>query len=327
MGLDGRAGQRVKVTAFVSHEDCPRHDTGWEHADHQGRLPGIVRAVYKDMVALFDPLLELEAVPASADDLLLVHTPEHVDRVRAAAADAEVAGAIGSVDGVRLSGASWDAALAAAGAGITAGRAVVAGDARNAFCLVRPAGRDATADHAAEFSLFNNVAIAARHLRASGVARVLVLDVGIRPPAAARIIGGGDGISYVSLHQQQAGDGIASATPAGIPGARWIELAAGTDGDALARAVTSALEAIPSTELPDVVVLALDLGILEGDPFGAFAVRPDDLHPLTVAVRGWADARAGGRLVSILDGGYARGGLGRAVVQHLRGLAGLEPAP
>ncbi|HEU4562374.1 MAG TPA: hypothetical protein VFS20_31380, partial [Longimicrobium sp.] len=58
--------------AYVSHEDCSRHDTGWNHPDHQGRMPAIARAVYRDMLTLFDPLLELSATPASAEDLALV---------------------------------------------------------------------------------------------------------------------------------------------------------------------------------------------------------------------------------------------------------------
>jgi acetoin utilization deacetylase AcuC-like enzyme len=323
----------MKMTAFVSHEACSRHDTGWEHPDHQGRLPGIVRAVYRDMVALFDPLLELEAVPASLDDLLLVHTPEHVRRVEEASALALDSGEIGEVDGVKLSGASWEAALASAGAAVTAADAVLRGEARNAFCLVRPSGRGATADRAGEFSLLNNVAVAARHLRREGeprAARVLVLDVGIRPPATASIIGRDEGITFVSLHRHGPDRGpetVDDEVPAGVPGGRWIELPAGTDGAALTRAVRAALDAIPSAEKPDVVLLALDLGILVGDPFGGFVVEPDDLHPLSVAIREWADAHVAGRLVSVLEGGFAPAGLGRAVVQHLRGLAGLEPAP
>src|SRR5215213_5952298 len=68
------AGERVKVTAYVSHEDCSRHDTGWSHPDHQGRLPAVTRAVYRDMVALYEPLLQVEALPATEPQLLRVHT-------------------------------------------------------------------------------------------------------------------------------------------------------------------------------------------------------------------------------------------------------------
>ena len=88
------------VTAFVSHEDASRHDTGWSHPDHQGRLPAIVRAVQRDMVALWEPLRQIEGMPASEDDLGLIHTPEYIARVRAVADEAARAGRTLEVDGV-----------------------------------------------------------------------------------------------------------------------------------------------------------------------------------------------------------------------------------
>jgi acetoin utilization deacetylase AcuC-like enzyme len=319
----------VKTTAFVSHHDCPRHDTGWNHPDHQGRLPAVVRAVYSDMVALFEPLLEMEAVPASVDDLLLVHTPEHVRRVREAAERAAVGGAIGEVDGVPVSAATWDAALAAAGAGITAADAVLRGEARNAFCLVRPSGRGASADSAGEFGFFNNVAILARHLRRrAGLSRVLVVDVGIRPPATAGVLAGDDGVEFISIHQHPQifpSPEAATTAPDGPDPARWIALPPGSGGSEVDAALRDALASVVQTESPGAVILGLGLQVLDGDPLGQLAVQPDEVHGLTATLRGWADEHAGGRVVSVLEGGYG-GGTGQAVVQHLRALVGLERA-
>ncbi|HEX6909381.1 MAG TPA: hypothetical protein VF142_03250, partial [Longimicrobium sp.] len=154
------------LTAFVSHEDASRHDTGWNHPDHQGRLPAIVRAVQRDMVALWEPLRQMEAVPATEADLLLVHTPAYVARVRGRALESAREERTLELGGVPVSGASWDAALASVGAALTAVDAVLDGSVRNAFALARPPGRGAAADAPGEFSLFNTVAIAARHLRA-----------------------------------------------------------------------------------------------------------------------------------------------------------------
>ncbi|HLL47872.1 MAG TPA: hypothetical protein VK399_14265, partial [Longimicrobiaceae bacterium] len=122
-------------TAFVSHHDSPRHDTGWNHPDHQGRIPALVRAVYRDMPALHAHLLQVEARPASVEDLLLVHTPEYVRAVREAVARAAAEGRplAFQADAV-VSDASWDAAVASAGAAITGVETVLAGEARNAFC-------------------------------------------------------------------------------------------------------------------------------------------------------------------------------------------------
>jgi acetoin utilization deacetylase AcuC-like enzyme len=319
----------VKITAFVSHHDCPRHDTGWSHPDHQGRLPAVVRAVHKDMVALWEPLLEVEAVPARMDDLLLVHTPGHVARVRDAAARAGAEGAIGELDGVPVSGATWDAALAAAGAGITAAGAVLRGEARNAFCLVRPSGRGALPDSAGELGFFANAAILARHLRRrADLPRVLVVDIGVRPSATAHVLAADEGIDVVSVHQHprtfpppdaEATRRYGSGSP------RSSVLPPGSGGEEVDGALRSALASVDAADSPGAVVLGLGLDVLEGDPLGQLAVRADDLYALTNTLRAWADEHAGGRLISLLEGGFGPK-VPRAVVQHLRALAGLEQA-
>ena len=280
-----------KTTAFVSHEDIPRHDTGWSHPDHQGRIPAIARAVYKDMLTLFEPMLELSAVPATDDDLQLVHTAEYVGRVRDAATE---------IDGVRVSAASDEAARASVGGALTAVDAVLAGEVRNAFVLARPPGRDALPVAAAGFSIFNTVAIAARHLHERrGVGSVLVVSWGSSPATHLRDVLTAPWLQMIDIH------------------------APGSDGAAFADALGGALATIPSA---DFVLLSAGFDILAGDPVGTLAVEPSDIHPITAILREWADEHASGRLVSVLDGGYDAPRTARAVVQHLRALIGLPPA-
>jgi len=314
-----------KVTAFVSHEDTPRHDTGWNHPDHQGRIPAIARAVYKDMLTLFEPLLELSATPATDEDLLLVHTPEHVARVREAAARA--GSHVVELDGVRLSGASDEAARASVGGALTALEAVLAGDVRNAFVLARPPGRDALADSAAGFSLYNTVAIAARHLRErNGAERVLVVSWGSRAATHLRqTLADAPWVRMVDIHAHPQTfpapqHDAPSATPGDVP------LPPGSDGAVFARALDDALEALVSDAAPEFVLLSAGFDILAGDPLGSLAVDPREVHDITRVLREWADAHAGGRLVSVLEGGYDAANTARAVVQHLRALIGLPPA-
>ncbi|HEU0300796.1 MAG TPA: histone deacetylase [Longimicrobium sp.] len=315
------------VTAFVSHEDASRHDTGWSHPDHQGRLPAIVRAVQRDMVALWEPLRQMEGVPAAEDDLRMVHTREHIAWVRAVAGEAALAERTLEVDGVPVSGASWDAVLASVGCALTAIEAVLGGEVRNGFALSRPPGRGARADAAGEFSLFNTVAIAARHLRERrGIGRVLVVAWGAHQPAAlAQVLGVDDGIRLVSIHQhpQSFPD---PAPPSDHPPLDGAALPPGSRGDAFAAALRDALEGIPPEESPDFVLLSAGFDILAADPHGTLAVEPDEVYAITLALREWADARAGGRLVSVLEGGYAANETARAVIQHLHALAGLPPA-
>jgi acetoin utilization deacetylase AcuC-like enzyme len=308
----------LKVTAYVSHEDCSRHDTGWNHPDHQGRLPAVTRAVYRDMLALFEPLLQVQGVPAGEADLLRVHTRRYVDDVRRTAIAAAAEGRPLELGGVPVSGASWDAALAAAGCAITAADVVMRGDARNAFVAARPPGRGARADDAGEYSLFNTVAVAARHLRQRhGSSRVLVVAWGARPADAIReVVAGDPGISVISIHPQQP-DAKTHRADRALP--------EGSGGAAFGAALRDALNAVPAEESPDFVLLSAGFDVVEGDPLGGLAVTPRDVHDLTAELAAWADTRAGGRLVSVLEGGYGAA-LGAAVVQHLRALTGLPPA-
>ncbi len=314
----------AKITAFVSHEDAPRHDTGWNHPDHQGRLPAIARAVYKDMLTLFEPMLELSATPATDEDLLLFHTPGHLRRVGEAAAAAQAEGRGVELDGVRLSGASDEAARASVGGALTAVEAVLEGQVRNAFVLARPPGRDALDDAASGFSLFNTVVVAARHLHERrDVGRVLVVSWGARPATHLRLaLAGAAWARMVDIHAHpQSFPAPRPDAPVPMPGD--ATLPPGSDGPAFAGALRTALEASGPA---DFVLLSAGFDILAGDPLGTLAVTPRDVYDLTALLRAWADEHAGGRLVSVLEGGYDAARTAHAVVQHLRALIGLESA-
>ena len=302
----------MKITGYVSHSDCSRHDTGWRHPEHQGRLPAVARAVYRDMLTLFDPLLEIEAVPTTTADLALAHAPAYIERVRTRSAEAEAAGTVLPFypedvgGGVMVSGASWDAARAAAGAGITAADAILAGTVRNAFCAIRPPGSGAGRDFAGEFALFNNAAIAALHLRRRGIGAVLILELGAQPAAGtADIVAHQPGVAYRAVHQ------------------RGVAVGAGVDE--VSAALLAQLDSAAGADPPEFLILSLGLDSLAGDPRGGLALEPIDFHRLTAEIRGRADALCGGRLVSLLEGGYHPARTAAAVVQHLRAMTGLPP--
>jgi acetoin utilization deacetylase AcuC-like enzyme len=312
----------VKITGYVSHSDSSRHDTGWRHPEHQGRLPAVARAVYRDMLTLFDPLLEIEAVPATGADLALAHDAGYIASIRARVEEAEAAGTVLRLEGeVMVSGASWDAAVAAAGAGITAAEAVLDGAVRNAFCAIRPPGSGAGRAAPGGFSIFNNAAIAALHLRRRGIGPVLLLELGARPGlGSAEILADEPDITYRAVFQQ-------SLLSPGADAAGW---GTGVDDGAEVGVVSAALlDAIDSAAAvlpPAFLLLSLGCDALAGDPLGGLALEPVDYHRLTTEIRGRADALCQGRLVSLLEGGYDPARTGAAVVEHLRGLAGLPPA-
>ena len=312
----------MKTTAYVTHPDCSLHDTGWAHPEHQGRLAGIARAVYRDMLTLHEPLVELEPEPAGADDLLLAHSAAYIERVRDAAEEAERLGRVQSFGPAgRVSGRSWDAGRAAVGCGVAAVDAVLGGMVRNAFCAVRPPGNDVGVDDGRGYGLFNTAAIAAVHAhKRRGVTRVLILElVAAAGWGTAEIAARHPGIAFTSIHQRS-GDG---AWP---DGATAVPLEPGAGSAEAIQALERALTGAGTDPPPDLIVLSLGLDVLAGDPVGGLCVEPGSLHDLTRVVTRRADELCGGRLVSVLEGGYDARAAGAAVVQHLRALAGLDRA-
>ena len=316
VGMRGR-------TAYVTHADCSRHDTGWRHPEHQGRLPAVARAVHRDMLTLFERLLEVEGRPASVDELRLAHTHDYIERVRAKSEEAARLGSVLPLEGdVVVSGASWEAVLAAVGCVRTAVLAVLAGEATNAFCAVRPPGHGASAASPGAYGIFNSTAIAARWL-ARGVPprRTLVVEVGSRAgTGTAEILGGEERVRFLSLHAEGSGEPLADGT-----GRVIRRLPAGSGGTEMLRALQSGLEEVEAGFAPELMLFSLGCDALAGDPLGMLGLEADDYYALTVELRERAERICQGRLVSVLEEGYQPEAMGRAVVQHLRALAALPP--
>lgn len=293
---------KVKTTAFVSHYDCSRHDTGWGHLDHQGRLPALSRAVYRDMLDLFDPLLEVEGRHASIEEVKLVHSSEYLARVQSWVAEAaEVGRVIEPQPELRISGATWEASTAAVGCALSAIDAVLDGRVSNAFAASRPPGSDAGVGRAGRFGVLNPVAVAARYLEIScGAAPVLVVDWGGAGESALRRI-------------FEESDSIDVISPAAEEG----------EGDRYFDRLHTKIDHHLGRRKPAFFLLSADFSGLATDPLGPLALDPREYHPATVRLRQMAERTCEGRLVSILGGGYDPQGLGRATVEHLRGLSGL----
>jgi acetoin utilization deacetylase AcuC-like enzyme len=343
----------LKVTAFISHHDCARHDPGWNHPDHQGRLPGLMREVYRDMLTLHQPLLEGEGRHATEEELRLVHREEYLARVRAWVAAAEERGVPIEVrPQLVASAATWDASRAAVGCALAAVDAVAAGKVRNAFCAVRPPARDADAGTPGRFGFTNPLAIAARYLIDQKLAeRVLIVEWGescssapvLAGDAAVRIAGltepptGSDATGAERLdsrHHQPPGDAATDEIHEGdcppLVAARGqlylADLPPNASGVQFLARLTRVLDSALHGFSPDYVLLSTGLDWLSDDPLGGHSLTPHDYFLGSRLIRQIADGACEGRLVSILEGGYEAAGLGSATVQHLRALAGLDAA-
>jgi len=321
------------LTGFLLHPAAALHDTGWGHPEHQGRLRALASAVSKEMLALHDRVAQMEPRSATEEEILRVHSQEHLDRIREAADRAmEEERPIPLESDTLVSGASWDAAMGSAGAVLTAVDGIAQGLVRNAFVGTRPPGHHATPSRAMGFCLFNHVAVAARYVQDKELGqRVLIVDWDVHHGNGTQDIFYDDGsVFYLSLHQSPhyPGTGHPDETGrgAGSGATLNVTLPPGTSREEYRDRFLEALAEVRSRFLPDFIFISSGFDLLKGDPLGGQEVEPEDLHGFTKEVMALADERARGRLVVLLEGGYVADRVGSGTVSVLRALAGL-PAP
>ena len=304
--------------AFISHSDCGRHDNGWNHEEHVGRLRAITRAVGRDP-DLFPALDHLEGRHALESELALAHAPEHIANVRELSAQG---GGRFDADTVASAG-SWDAATAASGCVLDAVDRSLAATNLRSFCAVRPPGHHALAHAAMGFCLFGNVAIAAHYARRTkGLDRVLIVDWDVHHGNGTQAIVEHDAnIHFVSMHQWPWYPGTGPVDDRGPHNNVWnVPMPPLLPRESYVGALLGAIDAATTGFTPDIVFISAGFDSLAGDPLGGFTLELDDITLLTRELVSRAGLWCGGRLVSALEGGYAPERLGEAAVTHLKAL-------
>jgi len=305
--------------AYISHSDCGRHDTGWGHPEHVGRLRAIPRAL-RDDPDLFHAAQHVEGRHATVDELLLAHDAAYVEQVRRLA---ERGGGRLDADTVASEG-SWAAATAAAGCVLDGVDMAFDGRATRSFSAVRPPGHHALRDRAMGFCLFGNVAIGAHYARRRhGAERVLIVDWDVHHGNGTQaLVEQTADIRFVSMHQWPWYPGTGAADDRGPHGNVWnVPMPGGLAAARYVEALLGAVDHAVRGFTPDLVLISAGFDSLAGDPLGGFTLELDDVTLLTRAVAERADAWCGGRVVSALEGGYVPDRLGAACVTHLRALA------
>jgi acetoin utilization deacetylase AcuC-like enzyme len=305
--------------AFISHSDCGRHDTGWGHPEHVGRLRAITRALREDP-ELFHRIEHIEGRHATIEEIELAHDRNYIDSVRLIA---EQGGGRLDADTVASSG-SWEAATAAVGCLLSAVDLSAEGVNSRCFCAVRPPGHHAVHNRAMGFCLFGNVAIAARYAqRKHGLQRILIVDWDVHHGNGTQaLVENEPDIHFVSMHQWPWYPGTGPAEDRGPHGTIWNlprppGLAAREYVDSLQRGIDAATNGF----VPDLVLISAGFDSLAGDPLGGFTLELDDFEALTLSLVERAESWCAGRIVSGLEGGYAPDRVAQAAVRHLGALA------
>jgi acetoin utilization deacetylase AcuC-like enzyme len=310
-------------TVLLADPMYREHLQGRQHPECPERFDAVMDGLRR--AGLLERLGRVEARPATEDELALCHTREYV---RTAKRDAESGHTYLSTGDTDITPNSWEVAVRAAGGVLNAVDRVCTGAARNAFCAVRPPGHHATRSRGMGFCLFNNVALAARWAqRKHGIGRVLIVDWDVHHGNGTQDIFYEDGsVFFFSTHQWPLYPGLGRADEtgegAGVGATMNFPFPAGSGRAEILGAVRDRLMPAMEKFRPELVLISAGFDSRAGDPLGRFTLTDADFADLTRAVMEIADGSAGGRVVSLLEGGYNLSGLASAAAAHVAVLAG-----
>jgi acetoin utilization deacetylase AcuC-like enzyme len=306
------------ATALITHAACLEHDPGPYHPESPDRLRAVLRALDAPE---FSGLIREAAPQATKEQLVRVHPARIVDSILAIRPEV---GDIVNIDAdTAMSPGSAEAALRAAGAAVMGVDLVMRGSVNNAFAAVRPPGHHAEPSRPMGFCLFNNAGVGAQHARAMyGSQRVAVVDFDVHHGNGTQaLFAQNPELFYGSTHQSPFYPGTGDAWERGIANNIVnVPLRARDSSNefraAWAGTIIPALEAFA----PELLIISAGFDAHRADPLAQIRLETEDFAWITEALLAVAEKHSGGRVVSVLEGGYDLDALAASAAIHVRGL-------
>lgn len=304
------------ATLLVTHPDCIGHDPGCGHPEAPARLSAVLTGLRQPE---FAGLVWREAPFGDFSDIARVHGESFAASVLArvprqghAALDADTI----------MSPGSGQAALRAVGAVTSAVDAVMRSEVGNAFCAIRPPGHHAEPDRAMGFCLFNSIAVAARHAQAvHGIGRVAIVDFDVHHGNGTQAVAEQDPtIFFASSHQFPLYPGTGAADETGMGNVVNVPLPIGTESARFRRAFETRILPALDAFAPEFVLVSAGFDAHRADPLAGLELEEEDFFWVSARLVEAAGRHAGGRLVSVLEGGYDLKALAGSAAAHVSAL-------
>jgi acetoin utilization deacetylase AcuC-like enzyme len=311
-------------TLLLTHPACLDHLTPPGHPERPDRLRAINQVLAEER---FNPLVRGEAPEGDLDSVALCHGENYITELR------HVAPTTGLVyiDGdTSMSPGTWEAVMRGVGGAVAATDAIMTGQHSNAFVAVRPPGHHAEKSTPMGFCFFDNAAIAARHAqRKYGIERAAVIDFDVHHGNGTQDIFWHDKtVMYCSTHQMPLFPGTGARGERGEHDTIVNAPLKPEDGSPQFRvAFENAILPELAKFSPELIIISAGFDAHLRDPLASINLRGEDFGWATKKLMDIADQSAGGRVVSVLEGGYDLQGLQESVAAHVTALMGTTPKP